>query len=82
MGGRSCPNSAGPADPSATGGKNRGVADVGATRAGIFIHLMPVFGVILAIAFLGERLSTYHLLGFGAIFTGILLTTVRSGNSG
>lgn len=57
---------------------NRAVNDVGATRAGIFMHLMPVFGVVLAMIFLGERPSTYHLLGFAAIFTGILLTTMKS----
>jgi len=60
---------------------NRAVGDVGATRAGIFMHLMPVFGVILAIIFLGERLSAYHLLGFGTIFSGILLTASKQGNS-
>ena len=59
---------------------NRAVGEVGATKAGVFMHLMPVFGVSLAILFLGERLSPYHLPGFGMIFSGILLTTMgRSG---
>jgi len=56
---------------------NRAVGSVGATRAGIFMHLMPVFGIILAIIFLGERLSPYHVLGIVMIFSGILLTTVN-----
>ena len=34
---------------------NRGVEAVGAQVAGLFIHLMPVFGVILAWLFLDER---------------------------
>ena len=54
---------------------NRGVQQVGANRAGIFIHLMPVFSIFLAIGFLDERLSAYHLAGIGLIFTGIALTT-------
>ena len=36
---------------------NRGVEQVGAPVAGLFVHLMPVFGVILAWIFLGETLS-------------------------
>lgn len=36
---------------------NRGVEQVGASVAGLFLHLMPVFGTLLAWLFLGERLS-------------------------
>ena len=39
---------------------NRGVEQVGASVAGLFVHLMPVFGTILAWLFLGERLHAYH----------------------
>lgn len=49
------------------------VARVGPTRAGLSIHLIPVFGVILAVALLGERLHLYHLAGVVAIGGGILL---------
>jgi drug/metabolite transporter (DMT)-like permease len=55
---------------------NYGVAKVGANQAGIFFHLMPVFSIVLAFAFLGERLSPFHLIGMVFIFTGIALTTV------
>ncbi|MGB4467051.1 MAG: DMT family transporter [Azovibrio sp.] len=54
---------------------NRGVAEVGASRASLFIHLMPVFGILLAALFLNERPSLYHLLGMSLIFTGIALVT-------
>ena len=54
---------------------NRGVERVGPARAGIFMHLMPVFGILLAALFLDERLSDYHMIGMGLIFTGIGLTT-------
>lgn len=56
---------------------NRGVEAVGASVAGLFIHLMPVFGVILAWLFLGERLHAYHFAGIVLILTGIALTTRR-----
>jgi drug/metabolite transporter (DMT)-like permease len=57
---------------------NSGVVKVGANRAGIFIHLMPVFSVVLAILFLDERLRLFHFFGILLIFIGIVLTTVRS----
>ncbi len=57
---------------------NRGVAEVGAPVAGLFIHLMPVFGVVLAWLFLGERLSPYHVAGIALILTGIMITSRRT----
>lgn len=56
---------------------NRGVAEVGAAKAGLFIHLMPVFGTLLSVLFLGEQLYLYHVVGIAAILTGIVLTTRR-----
>jgi drug/metabolite transporter (DMT)-like permease len=52
---------------------NRGVAEVGANVAGLFVHLMPVFGVLLAWLFLGERLAAYHVAGILLILSGIWL---------
>ena len=54
---------------------NSSVAVVGANKAGIFMHLMPVFGIVLAFIFLGEALAVYHLMGMILIFSGIFLTT-------
>ena len=54
---------------------NRGVELVGANRAGLFLHLMPVFGSIMAIAFLGESLRWYHGTGIALIAFGIVLAT-------
>jgi len=56
---------------------NRAVAQVGPAKAGIFIHLMPVFGIVLAALLLSEMPQQYHLVGVLLIFPGILLTTVR-----
>lgn len=58
---------------------NRGVDLVGANRAGLFIHLLPVFGSILAVVFLRERFSWFQGVGILFIATGIVLAT-RTGD--
>lgn len=55
---------------------NRGVAELGAAKAGLFIHLMPLFGLILSVIFLGEKVQTFHFIGIGLIFTGIYLAII------
>jgi drug/metabolite transporter (DMT)-like permease len=59
---------------------NRGVAQVGPNKAGLFVHLMPVFGAVLSVIFLDESLYGYHYMGAALIFTGIWLTTRRAKN--
>ncbi|MBP7960540.1 MAG: DMT family transporter [Caldilineaceae bacterium] len=54
---------------------NRGVELAGANVAGLFFHLMPLFGSIMAILFLGERFQTFHAFGILFILGGILLAT-------
>ena len=54
---------------------NRGVQQVGANRAGLFLYLVPVFGVALAITFLGEQLHLFHLVGAALIFIGIAISS-------
>ncbi|MFQ5626246.1 MAG: DMT family transporter, partial [Methyloligellaceae bacterium] len=53
---------------------NRGVELIGANRAGVCLHLVPLFGAILAIALLGEEPRAYHLIGIALILTGVTLT--------
>ncbi|MBV8913557.1 MAG: DMT family transporter [Acetobacteraceae bacterium] len=52
---------------------NRGVELIGAARAGQYIHLMPVFGIALAVLFLGEGLHAYHAVGIALIAAGLWL---------
>lgn len=54
---------------------NRGVHEVGSNVAGIFVHLMPVFGALLAWMFLGEHIQLFHVAGIALILAGIALTT-------
>jgi drug/metabolite transporter (DMT)-like permease len=56
---------------------NRGVAVVGPNTAGLFIHLMPVFGTVLSITLLGEEIAAYHLVGAALVFIGIAAATRR-----
>ncbi len=53
---------------------NRGVGEIGANKGSLFIHLMPVFGTLLSVIFLGEIPLWYHYMGIALIFTGIWLT--------
>ena len=57
---------------------NKGVEQVGPNVAGLFVHLMPVFGSLLAWLLLDERLYWYHLAGIALILGGIYLTTRKS----
>lgn len=57
---------------------NAGIAAVGPSRGALFIHLMPVFGTLLAAIFLGERPYWYHFVGIALVFAGIFLTTRKA----
>jgi drug/metabolite transporter (DMT)-like permease len=52
---------------------NRGVELIGANRAGPFFHLIPVFGSVIAILFLGERPQIFHAIGYTLIVAGIFV---------
>lgn len=54
---------------------NAAVAEVGPNRAGLYIHLIPLFSAMLAIVLIGERLQPYHGLGIALIGIGLYLTT-------
>ena len=51
-----------------------GIDKIGASKTAQFIHLMPIFGIILASIFLKETLETYHVLGVVLIAFGIYLS--------
>lgn len=52
---------------------------IGPSRASIFINLIPVFGTLLAITFLGERLHGYHVMGGVLVIVGLLLAAGTGG---
>ena len=53
---------------------NMGVTLIGANKSGPFLHLMPIFGGILAFLVFQETLESYHYVGIISVFLGILIT--------
>jgi drug/metabolite transporter (DMT)-like permease len=54
---------------------NRGVQLIGANRAAPFFHVVPVFGSVMAIVFLGERPQLFHIIGFALVLTGVYVAS-------
>jgi drug/metabolite transporter (DMT)-like permease len=50
---------------------------VGPAAAGAYLHLIPLAGSLMAIAFLGERLHVHHAAGIALIFAGVFLVSRR-----
>jgi drug/metabolite transporter (DMT)-like permease len=57
---------------------NRGVQLIGANRAAPFFHMVPVFGAIMAMAFLGETPQLFHIIGFALVLTGVYLASRKA----
>jgi drug/metabolite transporter (DMT)-like permease len=51
----------------------KGLGAIGASRASIFINLVPVFGVLFSVLLLGERLSGASVLGGVLVIAGVRL---------
>jgi drug/metabolite transporter (DMT)-like permease len=54
---------------------NRGVQLIGANRAAPFFHMIPVFGAVMAFAFLGERPQWFDVTGFALVLTGVFVAS-------
>ena len=52
----------------------KGIAIIGANRAGVFLHLMPIFGALMAMMIFKEKFMFYHSLGAIFIIAGIILS--------
>jgi len=57
---------------------NIAVRSVGPNRATIFMNLIPIFGVVLAIIILGERLYAHHIIGASFVVLGVVLVVFRT----
>ncbi|USK34894.1 DMT family transporter [Bacillus sp. F19] len=53
---------------------NTAVVRVGANKAGIFLNLIPVFAVIFAVLFIGEKIMWYQLAGGLFVIAGVYLS--------
>jgi len=54
------------------------VSRLGAARAGVTLHLMPAFGIVLSAYFLGEYPVWYHFAGIALILAGVVLAASGS----
>jgi drug/metabolite transporter (DMT)-like permease len=52
---------------------NHGVARIGAAKAGVLVHLMPVFASVFAVLVLNEPIRFFHAAGFALVVGGALL---------
>ena len=55
----------------------KGISIIGANRAGVFLHLMPIFGAIMAMIIFNEKFMYYHILGAIFIIIGITLSNKK-----
>ena len=58
----------------------KGISLIGANRAGVFLHLMPIFGAIMAMVIFKEKFMYYHILGAIFIIAGITLSNKKRKN--
>ncbi len=52
-----------------------GVRNLGASLTGIFMYMLPVYGVFLAVIFLGERFQGFHMAGITMVLGGVIIAT-------
>jgi drug/metabolite transporter (DMT)-like permease len=57
---------------------NRGVQLICANRAAPFFHVVPVFGTIMSIVFLGEHPQAFHFIGFALVLTGVFVASRKA----
>lgn len=53
---------------------SRGVEAMGSGRAGVFLHLIPVFNMAFGVLLLGEPVQLYHGVGLALILLGVFMT--------
>ena len=61
---------------------NKGIHEVGANQAGLYINLIPLFASLLAVMFLGEHFQSYHIIGIALIASGLGLFNLPLSRSG
>ena len=59
----------------------KGVGLIGANRAGVYLHLMPILGAIMAMIIFDEKIMFYHFVGAIFIILGIILSNRKKINA-
>lgn len=55
----------------------KAIAVVGAARAGASMYLIPAYGVVLAVLFLGEQFRAFHAAGLALLLPGVALASLK-----
>ena len=55
---------------------------IGANRAAPFFHMVPLFGSVMAMVFLGERPQLFHVVGFALVLTGVFVASRKPASAG
>ena len=58
----------------------KGISIIGSNRAGLFLHLMPITGTVMAIIIYNESFTYYHIIGAIFIIAGIILSNKKISN--
>jgi drug/metabolite transporter (DMT)-like permease len=53
-----------------------------ANRAAPVFHLVPAFGTVMSIAFLGEHPQGFHIIGFALVLTGVFVASRKPAKTG
>jgi drug/metabolite transporter (DMT)-like permease len=51
----------------------RGIEIIGPNRAGLFINMVPIFGTMLSILIIGEKLHLFHILALVLVLGGVVI---------
>lgn len=54
-----------------------GIQKIGASKASIFINVMPISAVVLSVIMLGEPFEFYHFVGAMFVLGGVYISTLR-----
>ncbi len=57
---------------------NMAIQKLGASRTVLFGNLIPVFSIIEAVIFLGEKMSTAHLISGTIVILGLIIANIKS----
>jgi drug/metabolite transporter (DMT)-like permease len=49
------------------------IAEIGPSKASLFINLVPIISTVLAVIFLKETIEIYHIIGASMIITAVIL---------
>jgi drug/metabolite transporter (DMT)-like permease len=60
---------------------NRGIHLIGANRAAPFFHMVPLFGSVMAMVFLGERPRLFHAIGFALVLSGVFVASRKASSA-